>query len=539
MNELQLLLKSLLSLPTWVLVLLYVLLGSVAVSIAGYFSLFHALITAAIVLLIGILLLLYVTILRWARRRQEQELQQKLTAPPRPELLDPDLPLRIQELHKTFAEGVKKLNDHGIPTNELPWFLLLGPPSSGKSQLILQSGLELVSEIHPHRQPIGSSSALQWWVTRQAILIEIPGFYLRNTQDQSIPAEWLELLRLLQNNRSLPINGIIYLYSMADLLNQPDDLTRSHGITLARILDSLRQRIQLRLPVFILISQSDSLPGFAEFFSEITEPKLRNQIFGWSNPLPLQAPLRLDLAATYFHQISDRLRNRRLYNLHNPLPRSTSHSRIEEVAPWFSLPNRIPETWQKIQILIQEAFASHRSADAPHFLRGIYLTSALPPIQDDQELPPHSIPPAPSKPSPAHQPPPFQPIPQIPFFANTAPSSPLPPQPPPPPPPPPLLPDQNSLHHPKPHKPSPKTNPPYKKTLLKITLSSFSTSSSIKSSEKIPLSPTSAPPLGNATSATSQLSPSPSSCFSPSSPTLFTPSFKSNPPLPNKINSGH
>ena len=45
----------------------------------------------------------------------------------------------------------------------------------------------------------------------------------------------------------------------------------------------LQKALAIRFPIFILITKSDRILGFSEFFRQI-DPEYHSQIFGWSNP---------------------------------------------------------------------------------------------------------------------------------------------------------------------------------------------------------------------------------------------------------------
>ena len=96
--------------------------------------------------------------------------------------------------------------------------------------------------------------------------------------------------------------------------------------------------------MFVLITKSDKLLGFREFFDDITDPILQHQILGWSNPDPLDAPFRPDLVDQHLELVAQRLRGRRMQVLKDPTPTMAGGRRLPEVDALYALPYTITKT---------------------------------------------------------------------------------------------------------------------------------------------------------------------------------------------------
>ena len=67
---------------------------------------------------------------------------------------------------------------------ELPWYILIGPPGSGKTTALVNSGLNFPLEDKFGRgslKGVGGTRHCDWWFTDQAVLIDTAGRY--TTQD--------------------------------------------------------------------------------------------------------------------------------------------------------------------------------------------------------------------------------------------------------------------------------------------------------------------------------------------------------------------
>ncbi len=102
---------------------------------------------------------------------------------------------------------------------DLPWYVLIGPPGSGKTTALVNSGLEfpLAAGAAPGAvKGVGGTRYCDWWFTEDAVLIDTAGRY--TTQDSDAKADqksWLAFLDLLKRNRPRqPINGVLVAISI-------------------------------------------------------------------------------------------------------------------------------------------------------------------------------------------------------------------------------------------------------------------------------------------------------------------------------------
>jgi len=166
---------------------------------------------------------------------------------------------------------------------DLPWVLVLGRSGAGKTMAIRTSGLDFPL---PQASRIGGgqpASTFDWNFSTEGILLDVPGRFLepgRSDEDGEgrRRSEWGEYLRLLGNHRpDGPLEGILVAVELEHLL-RPDPA----------LAQRLRQRISevehafgMKVPVYLLITKLDLLPGFASFFEDLEE---RAQAWGAALP---------------------------------------------------------------------------------------------------------------------------------------------------------------------------------------------------------------------------------------------------------------
>ncbi len=140
------------------------------------------------------------------------------------------------KLRERFEEAVTALTRgkaEGRTLYDLPWYVFIGAPGSGKTTALLNAGLRFPSEQRSGRaavRGVGGTRNCDWWFTDEAVFLDTAGRYTTQDSDASSDAEgWREFLALLTKYRQRrPINGIVLTISAQDLLTQSDAGREAH-----------------------------------------------------------------------------------------------------------------------------------------------------------------------------------------------------------------------------------------------------------------------------------------------------------------------
>jgi len=255
---------------------------------------------------------------------------------------------------------------------ELPWYMFIGAPGSGKTTALLNAGLRF-----PLGDPRAGEQALQgvggtrncdWWFTEQAVLLDTAGRYTTQESDkQADAAAWLGFLELLKRHRERqPLNGVIVTLSIADLVHWDDEERGRYARHVRERLSELHGRLGIRLPVYLMVTKADLLAGFNEFFADF-DARARAQVWGMTFDVSEQARG----AAEHFMEEFGRL-ERRLYAL---LPARLQEARdLQRRAAIYRFPQQFRVSGPLIARFLDAAFGGPAPAEAP-MLRGIYFTS--------------------------------------------------------------------------------------------------------------------------------------------------------------------
>jgi type VI secretion system protein ImpL len=254
---------------------------------------------------------------------------------------------------------------------DLPWYLLIGPPGSGKTTALINSGLKfpLLRGATPMAiAGVGGTRYCDWWFSEEAVLIDTAGRYTTQDSDAAADKEsWFAFLALLKKNRPRqPINGVIVAISLEDLMTLSSaDLAAHSNAIRARLLE-LHDRLKVDFPVYALFTKGDLIAGFMEYFAYLNEQG-RQQVWGATFQTGDKSRNMVSEVGVEYDALLERLSEETLDRLQDePVP----NTRVL----LFGFPAQMARLKQSVQNFLTQIFEATRY-HANATLRGFYFTS--------------------------------------------------------------------------------------------------------------------------------------------------------------------
>src|SRR5690606_7575917 len=229
-------------------------------------------------------------VLALRRRAREKGMGQALDAAAAPASVgderDATSAAERMQLESRFRDAIRVLRRRGGRRSlyALPWYVVIGPPGSGKSTRIRSSGLEfpLAGQFGKEAlRGVGGTRNCDWWFAGEAVFLDTAGRYTTQDSDAGADAEgWAGFLRLLRRfRRERPVDGVVVTMSMSDLLLLDERERDAHVQAVRRRLDELYEQLRVQVPVYLVFTKCDLVAGFGEFFDDL-DPEQRAQVWG-------------------------------------------------------------------------------------------------------------------------------------------------------------------------------------------------------------------------------------------------------------------
>lgn len=279
----------------------------------------------------------------------------------------PDLTNRAEEVVQWLKNTKLASKSAEKVIYQLPWFFVLGATSSGKTSLILNSGLDI--QALPSQQNLGQNlfrptNSCEWYVSNSAIFIDTAGRYLNEGTDHE---EWLSLLNTIKRYRpERPIDGLILTVETTNITKATDNEIEQQAKQLRTRIDELKVEFNSPFPIYLVFTHADVISGFEIFFSNF-DKKNRSQIWGATIPLE-QRERAYTFVDEEFNYLCEALMSNRLIQL-------ASSNLSKEQLEIFDFPLHFASIGNKISLFISALFRPSPFTDNP-WLRGFYFAAS-------------------------------------------------------------------------------------------------------------------------------------------------------------------
>ncbi len=287
----------------------------------------------------------------------------------------PDL-LQVRELEKSWHANLALLRDshlrsRGNPVYVLPWYLAIGATGTGKTTAI--SNFALAASVSGTGQNAQTSATrnCDWWFLNKAVVLDAAGRYAVPVEGTGDQEEWKRFLGLLAKYRKRePLSGIL-LFIGADVIREAAaDLLKKQAQLLRNRIDNLMRTIGYRIPVRVIVTKMDLVPGFVGFADSVA-PSDHQQVMGYWNRRG--NPFWREMLNEVMLETGERLREiRQEYVL----------DRKKYQPDLLVFPENFEQLNNGLSSFLEPVFSENRFQETP-YLAGIYFGSGRAPLSVD------------------------------------------------------------------------------------------------------------------------------------------------------------
>lgn len=294
----------------------------------------------------------------------------------RPGGLSPEEIAELDRLDKSFEEGIEVFRRAGKNVYELPWYIFVGEPGSGKTEAIRRAGIPSPSGLNDPLQGVGGTINMNWWFNNHAVLIDTAGKMMFKSAAPGKTTEWKRFLEWLRKARKKrPITGMFLVIPADTLITDSPEQIEAKAGTIAERFDGVQRALGIRFPVYVLVTKCDKIPGFRDFFADLSGPGIQEQLVGWSNPeLERFEP---QAVVKHLQSVQKRMLARRRMLLLDPVRTDDpAGRRLDQVDSLYEFPEALMRLSPRLTRYLETIFTQGAWSALPLFLRGIYFTSS-------------------------------------------------------------------------------------------------------------------------------------------------------------------
>ena len=236
---------------------------------------------------VALILLFYQRLLKWIKQRKAAPMERGVLAntSTAPQGISQAAQFaRLDDLRKKFEEGITKFRAAGKSLYNFPWYTIVGEPGSGKTEAVRHCNVGFPPGLQDQFQGSGGTLNMNWWFTDHAVILDTAGRLMFEEVETGGSDEWKEFLKLLKKYRPrCPMNGVFLVIPADSLIKDTSDEIEQKASKIARQFDVIQRTLDVRFPVFVVITKSDLINGFREFLT--TSRILSFSIKSWDGPI--------------------------------------------------------------------------------------------------------------------------------------------------------------------------------------------------------------------------------------------------------------
>lgn len=249
-----------------------------------------------------------------------------------------------------------------------PWMLVLGQRGAGKSSLIASMSEGLTYRPPPRASEL-KADGLRWHYLRGGVLIDSDGALASALPGTPEAARWvagLDALDALRPERAL--DGAILCVSAGALRLTSRSGREALASEAARQLEQLQIATDFMLPIYVVVTRCDEIPGFSAFWRAV-DGERHADMFGYSSDDQDKERTPAEWMAHACDRVAGRLRELQV-------DAAAHRTGIEDVDRFFLFPWHFQTLREPLGQWLETVFQP-TAWQSGHLLRGVYFTGSV------------------------------------------------------------------------------------------------------------------------------------------------------------------
>jgi type VI secretion system protein ImpL len=275
-----------------------------------------------------------------------------------------------EALARSFAKAFDSLK-RALPVRALrtalPMVVVIRDAEHPRRLALRESGLHHM--VSAGETAAASGPGVDWHLFDQAAVVEL-ALHRHEPEDPKSAGSrlWDDFLHLCRRHRpDRPFDSVVLTIPAAELLKHDNERLQAlteQGHALHHRLWSVQRTLALRVPVYLVVTGAEALPGFVEL-ARVLPPEVSRRLVGWSSPQELTAPFNPACVPAALSAMGA--------TLSELVDEAAAGPAAADAGSMFLLPGEVERLRVGLLRLCDELF-KESAYHEPFLLRGIYLS---------------------------------------------------------------------------------------------------------------------------------------------------------------------
>ncbi len=292
----------------------------------------------------------------------------------------------LKHVENIYDRGLDMIKQAGKKNDDLNWFMMLGEPQSGKSQLLMSSNIEFLetgsSDTNdPDNMVVTDNLPLRCWLSGNAYVLDVGGKEFFDNDNSGKMNEWKKVVELVnKTKKKKPLGGVIVVVPADALIADSEEITVKKSSLMAKRIFSMVNDLGMILPCHIVVTKLDMVLGCAEYFANLKD-EVTEQIFGWRNT-ETQGDYDKKAFSSYWKELVKKLRAGSISNMLSEKIHDANFTkginRISITSNAYLFADEFDKLKKNLSIYLEHLFGDDTwfSSKEDFMLSGVYFTMA-------------------------------------------------------------------------------------------------------------------------------------------------------------------